>query len=289
MIEAFLRYHFSDADQRAARRACAPRGGLPAGGHDDRGDDPRGRRRPPLEARSRLPGHHDLPDRGAGIVGVHQPGARLRAAARRRADPRIRGRLADQRGAHDRGIGCAGGRARRRRARAAARQLRRLDGGAAGALVDDATPPAPASRGGRRAVRSPAAVRSADGAGGGLGVRAQHHRPLLRLPRPQSGAGGPLLDRDQAGRSGRVHRPRVPVRVAAAGLLRLRRRRGGAAVRARDDLLRAGQRLGRRWSDAAGALGPAAARRALLLRRLPSASLGLARDGRCTGCGSCSW
>ena len=90
----------------------------------------------------------------------------------------------------------------------------------------------------------------------------------------QPDAGRPLLDRGQARRRGRVHRPRVPVRVAAARLLGHRRRRGGAAVRTRDDLLRARQRLGRRRAGAARPVGPAAARRA---RRTSTPT------GRCRG------
>ena len=90
---------------------------------------------------------------------------------------------------------------------------------------------------------------------------------------------GALLDRDQARRRGRLHRARVPVRVAAAGLLGHRRRRGGPALRAGDHLLRARQRLGRGRAGAARALGPAAADRPRLLRRLPGAAVGRARLG----------
>ena len=152
----------------------------------------------------------------------------------------------------------------RRRARPAARQLRRVDGRAARPVVDDAAAPVAAPRAGRADGRA-AALRSADGPRRGVGLRAQHRRPLLHLPRPQPDARRALLDRGQARGRGRVHRARVPVRVAAAGLLGHRRRRGLATVRARDDLLRVRRRLGGRRPDAARAVGAAAAGGAVVL------------------------
>ena len=79
----------------------------------------------------------------------------------------------------------------------------------------------PRHHGGRRDARGAVPVRAADGPGRGVGVRAQHRRPLLHLPprgeRPE--AGRPLFDRGQARRRGGVHRARIPVRLAAARLL----------------------------------------------------------------------
>ena len=77
--------------------------------------------------------------------------------------------------------------------------------------------------------------------------------------------GRPVLDRGQARGRGRVHRPRVPVRVAAAGLLGHRRRRGRAPVRPGDDLLRADQRVGGGGPRARRPVGGAAAHRAVVL------------------------
>ncbi len=125
----------------------------------------------------------------------------------------------------------------------------------------------------RRAVLGADAVRPADGAGRGVGLPAVDHRPLLPLPPPQPGAGRDLLDRDQARRRGRVHRQRVSVRVAAAGLLGHRRRRGRPSLRTGDDLLPAGLRLRRRRADAARPLGRAAAGGAVVLRRLQGAAV----------------
>ena len=146
MIEAFLRFYFTDSDQERrdalARRAVAftllattllaiilAAAAAPLSrvvlGHTDVGD---------------------LPDRGARALGVHQSRARLRPAAGRGASAHVRDRLADQRRDHDRGLCRARGRARQGPQRAAARQLRRLDDRAVGPVVDDARAPAPAPR-----------------------------------------------------------------------------------------------------------------------------------------------
>ena len=205
----------------APRRARAPGGRLPAG-HDAR--SPRSCSPPSRAPLSKLVlGHRDTTTFLIAVLGLWSfTNLELAygAAARRRAPARLRDRVADQRRADDRRVGGA-----RRRARARARA----------ACCSATTAP-------RRVVllglwwtmrhrlrlrRAPAsaerlgaaALRAADGPRRGLGVRAQHHRPLLHLPQPQPGARGALLDRGQARRRGRVHRARVPVRVAAARLL----------------------------------------------------------------------
>ena len=91
--------------------------------------------------------------RRARAVVVHQPRARLRPAPRRRAPAYLRDRIAQQRADDDRRLGGARGRLRRRRAWPVARQLRRLHGGPAGPVVDHASSPrAPSGRAERMAV-----------------------------------------------------------------------------------------------------------------------------------------
>ena len=90
---------------------------------------------------------------------------------------------------------------------------------------------------------------------------------------------GSVRGRDQA-RDGRVPgRARLPVRVAAAGLLGRKRRGGGTPVLARHDLLRARNGHRRVRGCAARALDGAAAGGAAVLRRLSRAAVARARLG----------
>ena len=192
MIEAFLRFHFSRRRPGSARGARPARGRLPAAHHDGRRDRARGRRRAAL---SRLVlGHRDTTIFLIAVLGLWAFTnlelayglLRVRGAA-----AGLRDRVADQRAGDDRELGGAGGRAPRGCARAAARQLRHLDAGAARAVVDDARAPARPRRARAAAARAAAgapALRPADGARRALGVRAEHRRPLLRLPRAQPDA-----------------------------------------------------------------------------------------------------
>ncbi len=171
-----------------------------------------------------------------------------------------------------------------------ARQLRRHHGDPRVAVVQAARAIAvPAGRiAERRAILGADAVRAADGAGRGVGLPAVDHRPLLPLPRPQSLAGRDLFDRDQARRRGRVHRQRVSVRMATAGLLGHRRRRGGPPVRTGDDLLPARLRLRRRRIGAARPLGPASCWRRRRSTTPTRRCRGWRSAGRCMACGWCS-
>ena len=94
-----------------------------------------------------------------------------------------------------------------------------------------------------------------------------------------AGRGRPVLALGQARRRRRVHRARVPVRLAAAGLLDRRRRRGGRVYARDHDLLRAVHRARRRRPGAARPLARAAVRRAGVLRGARGAALGRARLG----------
>ena len=234
----------------AARRAGAANDAVSADRDDDHVCGAGGLRDAAQQDRAQPQRPDDVPGRGAGAVVVHQPRARLRGAARRRAPAPVRGRLGEQRADDDRGVGRAGSRPARWRPRPAAGQLRRFDGRAAGAVVHPA-PPSDAAAGAGRADVGAVALRAADGARRGVGLRAQHRRPLLHLPRPQPDPGRAVLDRRQARRRGRIHRAGVSVRVAAAGLLGAGRCRGGAPVRAGDHLLPVRLRLGRRRADTA--------------------------------------
>ena len=134
-------------------------------------------------------------------------------------------------------------------------------------------PPRPAPRAGR-ADGDAAAFRAAHRARRGLGLCAQHRRSLLRLPRPQPGAGRSLLDRGQAGRGGGLHRARLSVRVATAGVFDPGRCAGCQALRSGHHVLPVRERLGGGRTGPARALDPATARRPCLRRRLPGVALG---------------
>ena len=182
---------------------------------------------PPLETAARLRRSGADRLRDPGTVGVHEPGDGLRPAARRRTHAHVRVRVGRER----RDDGHVHGRARRVRrpggARAAARQLRRLGagraravGGAAQALLAARESPRP---------EGDAELRPADGAGGRERVRAAGRRPLLPAALLQRQLGGAVRGRAEA-RDGRVRGgARLPVRVAAAGLLDRERRGGGAS------------------------------------------------------------
>ena len=122
----------------ASRRAGAARLRVPARRDDGRLGRARRARRPVVEGRARSSGHDDVPDRRAWAVDVHEPRVRLRPLARRRTPPRVRDGHGLQRPVHGPGDGHPRRRPRRRRPRTVARQLRRLDGRAPRALVDDA-------------------------------------------------------------------------------------------------------------------------------------------------------
>ena len=131
-------------------------------------------------ARQRAAGRD--PRRRARPVGVHEPRARLRAAAGGGARAGVRDRVAGQRRADRR---CSRVLARRRprrgRARPAARQLRRRPRSCCSACGGPSATslglPAIA-----RAARPDAALRAADRARRGLGLRAVLRRPAVALP-----------------------------------------------------------------------------------------------------------
>ena len=107
-------------------------------------------------------------------------------------------------------------------------------------------------------LRRDAALRPADGARRRERVRAAGRRSLLSVSRLLA-RGRRRLRRRAAVRDGRVRRrARLSVRVAAARLLDRLRRAGLAAVRARDDLLRARDRRRRRGRRAARRAGSCA-------------------------------
>ena len=290
MIEAFLRYYFSDTD--AERRDALVRRAVVflLIIDDDRLDRAVGVRGAAQRDRARPSQPGDLPRRGARAVVVHEPRARLPAAARRRAAAAVRDHFGHQRGADGRRHDHARDRPAQGPRGLPARQLRRDHADPLLAVVQAARAiaVAPGRIHERRAVLGADAVWLADGAGRGVGLPAVDHRPLLPLPPPQPGAGRDLLDRDQARGRGRVHRQCVSVRVAAAGLLGHRRRRGQPPLRTGDDLLPAGLRLRRRRADAARPLGAAAAGGAVVLRRLQGAAVAGARLGALSACGWCS-
>ena len=101
------------------------------------------------------------PRGGARPLGVHEPRARLRAAARRGARADVRDRLADERRAHRDPHGLARRRPRRGRIGPAAGQLRRLDGRADRPVVQGARGVRPAPR--RNRARAAAAGCCASG------------------------------------------------------------------------------------------------------------------------------
>ena len=111
----------------------------------------------------------------------------------------------------------------------AARQLRRLGGRAARAVVGRcATRSACAGDG--APLRPDAALRAADRPRRGLACsRCSSSTGCTCTAFASAGRGRPLLALGQARRRRRLHGARVPVRVAAAGLLDRRRRRGRAA------------------------------------------------------------
>ncbi len=223
-----------------------------------------------------------------GPVGLHQPRAGLRAAARRRARAGVRADDAVERAADDRVDGLPRRRPRQGRARPAARQLRRDDGRAAGAVVHDAPPSAAAPRR-RRSPETALAARAAqirlpDRPCRRLRLRAQPRRPLLPVPQVRRRDRRRLLARGQAGRRRRLRRARLPVLVAAAGVLDQGRRRGGEVLRLRRDLLPAADRLGGRRAAAARPLDDETARRARSSTRRTSRSRGWRSAGRSTAC-----
>ncbi len=168
-----------------------------------------------------------------GPVGVHEPRAGLRAAARGGAPPCLRHRRRHKRpgdgGADDR----AGRRLRRGRAR-----LRRW--------ATTRRPRSCCSGSGRRSASAPCLRCRASS----LRCCASARRPFLQMPtvflaqrrRPRlhpalavRGGGGSLRRRGEALDGGHRARARIPGRVAAAGLQHQRRRRGQAPLRVRDD------------------------------------------------------
>ena len=222
MIESFLRFYFADADQ-ARRDALARRAaGFLLVTHHDRLGRARGARRAAVEDRARLP-------RSATIFRIAVLGlwafTNLELAyALLRVDERLRTYAT----ASLINVGLTIG--------ASLALVVVLGQGARGLLLGNYGASTvvllglwwtmrdrllPRHHPGCRGARRAAPVRAADGPGRGVGVRAQHRRPLLHLPprgrRPE--ARRPVLDRGQAGRRGRVHRARVPVRLAAARVL----------------------------------------------------------------------
>ena len=235
----------------------------------------------------------DLPDRGARAVGVHQPRARLRPAARRRASAHLRDRLADQRRAHDR---------RLRRARGRARQAARA------ACCSATTAPRRsccwgcggrcASACARAAAAAPPALPSA--------LAALLRFGLPTVPAEASVYALSLVDRyyifhSQSQPLAGLYSIAVKLAGAVAFIVRAFQyawpplaysitddARGRALLRPGHHLLRGGQRLGRGRAGAARALGHAAAGRAR--SSTPTRRCRGSRwAGRCTGCGWCSW
>ncbi len=225
--------------------------------------------------------------RGARPVGVHEPGDGLRAAAGRRTQARVRVRVGRERGDDGRVHGAAGRVRQPGRARPAARQLRRLGGRRARPVVG-AAPARVAARAARRTCARCCASGCrrcpADASVYALQVADRFY--LFRVF--SQSAAGAVRDRDQA-RHRRVRGgARLPVRVAAAGVLDRERRGGGAAVLAGDHLLRAGDRRRRLRGGAARALDGAAARRATNTSAPTARCRGWRSGGRCTACTSCS-
>ena len=133
----------------------------------------------------------------------------------------------------------------------------------------------------RRAARPDAALRAADRPRRGLRLRAVLRRPALALPlrerRPR-----PACTRSSVKLAGdrRLHRARVPVRVAAAGLLDRGRRRGRAAsTPASRPTTCSSPGSSSPGLALLGPLARAALRRAGVLRRPRGAALGRARLG----------
>ena len=214
--------------------------------------------------------------RGGRPVGVHNLEM---AYAQLRVDERARAYfLASASTGVDRGVhGRAGGVRRRGCPRAAARQLRRLRAGGAGFVVGAALDHQPA-----RAPARPArdvALRPADGSRGSERLRAAGRRSLLPAARPGQGRTRPVRRRTAVRHGGVRGRTRLPVRLAAAGLLDRERRRGVAAVLVGHDLLRAGDRRGGGRAGTGRPLDRAAAGRPQVLSRLHGAALAGARLG----------
>ena len=210
--------------------------------------------------------------------------AMLRVDERLRA---VRDGDARQRRPDDRVLARARGRPAPQLQRPAARQLRRVGGRADRAVVDDARaalPPPPR----RRDAPSAAALRAADRSRRGVRVRAQRPGPAVHRARARSERGRSVLARGQDRGRGRVRRARIPIRVAAPGLLDHRRRRGSSLLRVGHDLLRAAERLDRRRSHARGALDRAPALDPDSSSMPTARFRGCRSAGRCTACGSCS-
>ena len=182
MIESFLRFYFSDEDQRAPGRAGPARGRLPAVTTTIASV---------VLAVFAAPlskivlGYRDPTIFRIAVLGLWAfTNLELAYAllARRRAPAHVRDRLADQRRADDRLLGRAGGRAR---AGCASGLLLGNYGASTvvllGAVVDDARRLLPRRHAGGRDAWRAAALRPADRARRGVGVRAQHRRPLLHL------------------------------------------------------------------------------------------------------------
>ncbi|CAA9513360.1 MAG: polysaccharide biosynthesis protein, partial [uncultured Solirubrobacteraceae bacterium] len=267
------------------RRSRSPAGAGPhrdrrAGAHDELRGAGRGHlRRAAVGVDARRRARARDARRRARPVGVHQPRARLRPAARRGGCARLPDHIAGQRRADGGADAVARGRPGRGRLRPGPGQLRRLRGGVARAVVE---PPGAARLRARprprRAAQADAALRAADRAGRGVGLRAVRDRPLLSLPGGVRGGSGAVLAVGETGGGGHLHRPRLPARVAAAGLLGHRRGRGGPPLRPRGDLLRALHRGGGGRTRAARPLDPAPAR-SRVLRRPGGAGMGRARLG----------
>ena len=295
MIEAFLRYYFTDAGPGAPRRARPPGGRCSCWSpRTIAAIAARGRRGAAVEARARLPRHDDLPDRRARAVVVHEPRARLRAAARRRAAADLRDRVADQRRDHGRRLAGAGRRPRTR---------------GRGACCSATTAPRRSccSGCGGRCAGACCLARRSGGPAAPSGSRCccasacRRCRPRPRCTRSASST-ATTSTTPAARRSPGLYSIAVKLAGAVAFIVRaFQYAWPPLAYSVTDDAEAArlyglvttyyvaGQRLGRRRAGAARALGAAAADGARVLRRLPGAAVGRARAGRCTACGSCSW
>ena len=227
------------------------------------------------------------PPRDPRALELHEPRDGVRAAARGGAPEGVRPGVDGERAAHRGAHGDAGRRPRR---------------GRRTGTWPATTSPAPsccvgiwateARRLGRARRPLPAqpdaALRAADRAGGGRGLRAQRHRPRVPAALGVGGRRRPVRPggeaRDRGDRRGAGVRPRV----AAAGVLGHRRRRGAAALRHGHDVVRRDHRPRRADAGPRCRAGSSTSSRRRTSPPRTRRSAGSRSAGASTGSRSCS-